>query len=98
MQPDAESGQKFRPITMGALALSTVLPAKPPLTALKTTSGSSPAGRQHERLAHRGYVACHHNLIRELGNVAARPGQQCARTHLFEDGLTVSERQLRRRP
>ena len=28
---------------MGALALSTVLPASPPFTALKTTSGSSPA-------------------------------------------------------
>ena len=36
-------GLKLRAITIGALAFSTVLPARPPLTALKTTSGSRPA-------------------------------------------------------
>src|ERR1035438_3964786 len=36
-------GWKLRAMTMGALAFKTVLPARPPLTALKTTSGSSPA-------------------------------------------------------
>src|ERR1700693_5998208 len=36
-------GLKLREMTMGALAFNTVLPAKPPFTALKTTSGSRPA-------------------------------------------------------
>src|ERR1044071_2991896 len=36
-------GLKLRAITIGALAFRTVLPARPPFTALNTTSGSSPA-------------------------------------------------------
>jgi len=43
VQADAESRFELREITMGAFAFNTALPANPPLTALNTTSGSSPA-------------------------------------------------------
>ena len=79
---------------MGAFALSTVLPASPPLTALKTTSGSSPARvASDQRFAHGGDVAGDHDLIGQFGHVARahRAGERDAGAHFCRIGTTLSK-------
>ena len=65
-------GLKLPSSTMGALALSTVLPASPPLMASKTSAGVDPGlGRQHQGLGHGRDVQRDDDLVGELGHVAA---------------------------
>ena len=77
--------------------MSTVLPASPPLTALKTTSGSTPqCVGEDQRFAHGCDVTCHHDLVGELGDIARtdRAGQRNARAHELKDGHHVVEHLL----